>query len=65
MAAEMPDHVSAAAFSLSASAGGVVKAVKTTPLMTIEESTEAMKKTPGVGSHHQDDNGPIAVRIPP
>jgi uncharacterized protein with GYD domain len=47
--AEMPDHVSAAAFSLAASAGGGVKAVKTTPLMTIEEGIEAMKKAAGAG----------------
>ncbi|HSF29374.1 MAG TPA: GYD domain-containing protein [Candidatus Tectomicrobia bacterium] len=47
--AEMPDHVSAAAFSLAASAGGAVKAVKTTPLMTIEEGIEAMKKAAGAG----------------
>ena len=47
--AEMPDHVSAAAFSLAASAGGGVKAVKTTPLMTVEEGIEAMKKAAGAG----------------
>lgn len=40
----MPDNVSAAAFSLAASAGGAVKAFKTTPLMTTEEGIEAMKK---------------------
>ena len=47
--AEMPDQVSAAAFSLAASAGGGVKAVKTTPLMTVEEGIEAMKKAAGAG----------------
>jgi uncharacterized protein with GYD domain len=47
--AEMPDHVSAAAFSLAASAGGAVKAVKTTPLMTVEDGIEAMKKAAGAG----------------
>ncbi len=41
---EAPDNVSAAAFSLAASAGGGVKAIKTTPLMTIEEGLEAMRK---------------------
>ena len=40
---EMPDNVSAAAFSLAASAGGAVKAIKTIPLMTIEEGIEAWK----------------------
>ena len=46
---EMPDNVSMAAFSLAAAAGGAVKAVKTTPLMTIEEGIEAMKKAGGAG----------------
>lgn len=41
---ELPDNVSMAAFSMAASAGGAVKAVKTTPLMTMEEEIEAMRK---------------------
>lgn len=41
---QMPDNVSAAAFSLAASAGGSVKAIKTTPLLSTEEGVEAMKK---------------------
>lgn len=46
---EMPDNVSAAAFSLAASAGGGVKTVKTTPLLTIEEGIEALKKAASSG----------------
>src|SRR3990172_5212494 len=46
---EMPDNVSAAAFSLAASAGGAVKAIKTTPLMTLAEGIEAMRKAGGSG----------------
>lgn len=46
---QMPDNVSAAAFSMAASAGGAVKAVKTTPLMTIEEGMQAMRKAAGAG----------------
>lgn len=42
--AEMPDNVSAAAFSIAVSAGGAVKAAKTTPLMTVQEGMEAMRK---------------------
>jgi len=42
--AEFPDNVSAAAQSMLVSAGGSVKAVKTTPLMTIDEGIEAMRK---------------------
>ena len=47
--AEMPDNVSAAAFSFAISAGGALKAVKTTPLMSIEEGIAAMKKAGGAG----------------
>src|SRR5262245_21970920 len=42
--AEFPDNASAAAASLAFSSGGAVKAIKTTPLMTIEEGMDAMKK---------------------
>jgi uncharacterized protein with GYD domain len=41
---QMPDNVSATALSMAISAGGAVKAVKTTPLMTFEEGIEALKK---------------------
>jgi hypothetical protein len=47
--AEMPDNISAAAFSLATSAGGALKAIKTTPLLTIEEGLEAMKQAAGAG----------------
>ena len=40
---EFPDNVTAAAFSAAASAGGSVKAFKTTPLMTMADSVKAMK----------------------
>lgn len=42
--ADMPDNVSAAAFSLAVNATGTV-VVKTTVLMTPEEADEATKKT--------------------
>lgn len=41
---QMPDHVSAAAFSMAISAGGAVEHVKTTPLLTFEEGMEALRK---------------------
>jgi uncharacterized protein with GYD domain len=47
--AELPDNIGAAAFSLAASAGGALKAVKTTPLLTVEEGLEALKKAAGAG----------------
>ena len=48
---DMPDHISAAAFALAVSAGGAVKAIKTTPLLTIEDGIEAMRKGAGAGYH--------------
>ena len=45
----VPSNVEAAAFSLAATAGGAVKAIKTTPLMTIEEGLGAMKKAAASG----------------
>ncbi|MFQ5933234.1 MAG: GYD domain-containing protein [Dehalococcoidia bacterium] len=46
---QFPDNASAASFSIAASAGGAVKAVKTTPLMTLEEGIDALKKAGGAG----------------
>ena len=40
----MPSNVKAAAFSLAASAGGAVRAIKMTPWMSAAEGMEAMKK---------------------
>jgi uncharacterized protein with GYD domain len=44
---EFPDNVSAAAFSISVSAKGGLKAFKTTPLMTMAEAQQAMQKAGG------------------
>jgi uncharacterized protein with GYD domain len=41
---EMPNNIAAAAISMAFSAGGACKNVKTTPLMSIQEGLEAMKK---------------------
>jgi len=46
---QMTDTVSAAALSLAASAGGAVKAIKTTPLMTMEEGMAAMRQAAAAG----------------
>ena len=48
---QMPDNVSAAAFSLTINAGGAHKAVKTTPLMTVEDGIEAMRKAGGITNY--------------
>jgi uncharacterized protein with GYD domain len=42
--AEVPDNLSMAACLMAVSAGGSCKAVKTTPLLTMQEGIEAMKK---------------------
>lgn len=46
---EMPDSVSATAFSMAVLAGGALRACKTTPLLTAEESLAAMKKAGASG----------------
>jgi len=45
---QMPDNVSVAAFSFAVSASGAVKTIKTTPLMTVDEAVQSMKKAAGV-----------------
>ncbi len=41
---ELPDNTSAAALSMAVSAGGAVKATRTTPLLSFEEGIEALRK---------------------
>jgi uncharacterized protein with GYD domain len=50
---EAPDDVSAATVSLAVSAGGALKAVRTTRLLGGAEWVEALKRTPSVSSHYQ------------
>jgi uncharacterized protein with GYD domain len=45
---EMPDTVSMAALSMAVGGSGGGRAVKTTPLISMEESMEAMRKARGV-----------------
>ena len=44
-----PDNPSASAFSLAASSGGAVKGQRTTPLMTMDDGMEAMRKAGAAG----------------
>jgi uncharacterized protein with GYD domain len=46
---EMPDNVNAAAVAIAFAAGGALKNVKTTPLLTTEEGVEAMRKAATCG----------------
>ncbi|MBV8094081.1 MAG: GYD domain-containing protein [Acetobacteraceae bacterium] len=41
---ELPDNVRAAALSMGISAGGAVKAIKTTPLMNFEDGLAALER---------------------
>lgn len=41
---DMPDNVSAAAWAIAIAGGGAAKAAKTTPLMSIDEGIEAVRK---------------------
>jgi uncharacterized protein with GYD domain len=47
--AEIPDLVSAAGLALAATAGGSLKTIKTTPLLTAEEGLAALKKAAASG----------------
>ena len=46
---EFPDYTAAAAFAISVAAGGACRALKTTPLMTIDEGIKAIKAAGGTG----------------
>ena len=46
---ELPGNMDAAAFSMAAGAGGAVKAIKTTPLMSTAEGLDAMRKATTLG----------------
>ena len=50
---EFPSNEAAAAFSLAASAGGAVRSVKTTPLMTVEQGLSAMRKASEAGAAYR------------
>lgn len=47
--ANMPDNGTAAAMSIAAAAGGALKSIKTTPLMSIREGMAAMRKAKRAG----------------
>src|ERR687884_16047 len=46
---QMPTNVDVTAVAMAFAAGGACKSVKTTPLLTIDEGVEAMKKAAGCG----------------
>jgi uncharacterized protein with GYD domain len=58
---QIPDNVSAAAISMALMAGGALKAIKTTPLMKMEEWLEAMEKASTV-AYRPPDSSPIFLK---
>ena len=46
---ELPENTDAAAFSMAIAAGGAAKTFKTTPLLSVEEGVEAMRKAQAAG----------------
>jgi uncharacterized protein with GYD domain len=47
--AELPDATAAASISMAIGATGAMSAYRTTPLLTMSEAVDAMKKAGGVG----------------
>jgi uncharacterized protein with GYD domain len=60
--AEFPNDEAAAAFALAATAGGALKAIKTTPLMTVEQGQRAMKTAAEVGARYRPPLAQETVR---
>jgi uncharacterized protein with GYD domain len=54
---ELADEVSAAAISLAFGASGGFRALKTTPLLTVEQGMEAMRKANQVTSTYRSPGG--------
>ena len=46
---EAPDNVSMAAVAIALSAGGALSKVETTPLLSVEETLDALGRVPSIG----------------
>lgn len=46
---EAPDNVSMAAVAIAIGAGGALKSIETTPLLTVEETLAALKRASSIG----------------
>ena len=60
--ADFPGAEEAAAFSLAATAGGALKSIKTTPLLSVDQGITAMKRAQEVGRNYHP---PVATRTAP
>jgi uncharacterized protein with GYD domain len=54
---ELSDNVTATSVSLAFSASGAFRALKTTPLLTVEEGMEAMRRAGNVSSTYRPPAG--------
>jgi uncharacterized protein with GYD domain len=61
---QMPDHISAAAVSLAASVAGSIRLIKTTPMMTAEESLEALKRVAAAAGPQGRNNAAGHTTLP-
>jgi uncharacterized protein with GYD domain len=59
--ADFPSAEEAAAFSLAVTAGGALRQVKSTPLMSVDQGIAAMKRAAEVGRKY---NPPVATSTP-
>ena len=57
---ELPNNITAAALSMALMAGGGIKNIKTTPMMTWEDGVKAMKKAKKVSYKPPVDNPMLA-----
>jgi uncharacterized protein with GYD domain len=61
--ADFPSAEDAAAFSLAATAGGSLKSIKTTPLLSVDQGIAAMRRAEEVGrSYHPPVSSPAERR---
>ena len=56
---ELQENTDAAAFSMAVAAGGAVKAFKTTPLLSVEEGVEALRKAQAAVIADPADSAPV------
>jgi uncharacterized protein with GYD domain len=60
---ELPDNVTAGAFSLAVSAGGALRAAKTTSLLTVTEGLAAFKRAARAAYRPPGKPGPVRSSV--
>ena len=59
---ELPDDATAAAVSIATSAAGSIRAIKTTPLITMEDAVQALTKAKGIS--YEPPTAAISIQTP-